>query len=189
VEQTLEEKQLDAQMKLEDKAKRDIERNKVMELEVGDHVRVLLSALYSSVRKQIKQDNQKLIVVKYSPEIYVIKKVIKPRGEKKDFEKHKYILSDLDGNELLTELKVNNPNKERKARRLFATELQKVDKDSEDIISTEIANKLNNMAGSVVRNEIVEERPKTVRKSKSSVENVTEKRPVRVRKSRDILDL
>jgi transposase InsO family protein len=61
---------------IKEKAKKQIERTKIDELNVGDHVRVKMSALYSELRKAIKQGNKKHINVTYTPEIYRVFKVI-----------------------------------------------------------------------------------------------------------------
>jgi hypothetical protein len=52
-------------------------------LEVGQKVRVMMSALYSDTRRIVKQGKEKLLVVKYSPDIYTIVKVVKPRKTRK----------------------------------------------------------------------------------------------------------
>ena len=57
-------------------AKRQLERTHIEELNIGDHVRVKMSALYSELRKAIKQGNKKLINVSFTPEIYRVFKVI-----------------------------------------------------------------------------------------------------------------
>jgi hypothetical protein len=58
--------------KLEDKAKRDVQKYKEDVFRKGDHVRVLNSSLYANVRKLVKEGKTKLLPVKYNPEIYVI---------------------------------------------------------------------------------------------------------------------
>ena len=63
------------------KARRDVANNTTKELSVGDFVRVKLSQLYSQVRKMVKQGDKKYIVVKYSPDIYIIDKVLKEDHE------------------------------------------------------------------------------------------------------------
>ena len=45
-------------------------------LREGDHVRVRLANFQSGVRQQIKMGNRKQIVIRFSPEIYVVKGVI-----------------------------------------------------------------------------------------------------------------
>ena len=85
------------------KAKRNVLKNKTQEFTVGDYVRVKLSQLYSQIRQMVKQGDKKYIVVKYSPEIYEIDKVLKPDNE--GYEKLRYTLKDLDGNILSTQQK------------------------------------------------------------------------------------
>jgi hypothetical protein len=48
---------------IRERAKKQLEKNKIVELNVGDWVRVKMSALYSELRKAIKQGNKKLINV------------------------------------------------------------------------------------------------------------------------------
>ena len=115
-------------------------QHKTQEFNIGDKVRVSTSSLYSKLRQIIKQDNKKIIVVKYSPEIYIIDKVMK---SKKEFQKTRYTLKDENGNVLLVELKLNNPNRVRGKQIFYSNELQKVDDDNESIISKSIGEKLN----------------------------------------------
>jgi len=116
-----------------------IKNNKTEEFKVGDHVRVKMGTLYSSIRKMIKSDNKKLIVVNYSPTIYKIKSILKKDIKDKtvgktllSFEKSRYTLSDLSGNTVSTEQKMNNPNKERRAKRFFASDFQLVPNPDEE---------------------------------------------------------
>ena len=74
----------------------------------------------------IKAGNSKLVVVKYSPEIFRIRTKKEPTGERKDFQT-RYKLSHSDGSPLRTELKLNNPNRVRGAKFFYGTELQRVD--------------------------------------------------------------
>ena len=75
----------------------------------------------------VKQGDKKYIVVKYSPEIYEIDRILKPDHE--GYEKLRYTLKDLDGNILLTQQKMNNPNKPREQKRFFASDFLKVNKE------------------------------------------------------------
>ena len=102
-------------------------KNKTQEFSVGDYVRVKLSQLYSQIRQMVKQGDKKYIVVKYSPEIYEIDRVLKPDHE--GYEKLRYTLKDLDGNILLTQQKMNNPNKPREQKRFFASDFLNVNKE------------------------------------------------------------
>jgi len=126
--------------KISEKAKRNVLKNKTQEFTVGDFVRVKLSQLYSKIRKMIKQGDKKYIVVKYSPEIYEIDKVLKP--DHAGYEKLRYTLKDLDGNILLTQQKMNNPNKARVQKRFFASDFLKVEKKDipNDVVKNEDKN-------------------------------------------------
>ena len=108
------------------KAKENVGKNKTREFNAGDYVRVKLSQLYSQVRKMVKDGDKKYIVVKYSPEIYQIDKVLKPDNE--GYEKLRYTLKNLDDTPLLTQQKMNNPDKPREQKRFFASDFMKVEK-------------------------------------------------------------
>ena len=97
---------------------------------IGDSVRVLMSSLHSEVRKLIKAGRGKYVVVKYSPEIYYIREKLTPKPKLKDFQNPRYTLQDINGNKLLTDIKLNNPNVSRDSKIFFSSELQKVDKDN-----------------------------------------------------------
>ena len=83
----------------------------------------------------------------WSPNIYTIKKrERKPRTVDKDFYKPSYTLLDSDGNIVLSQIKLNNPNRERGPKKFFATELQKVDENKiEKVITQNDALKINNL--------------------------------------------
>ena len=72
-------------------------------------------------------------------------KVLSPKPKLKDFQNTRYTLQDVDGNKLLTEIKLNNPNAPRDSKIFFGSELQKVDieKTGKPILSTGQADKLN----------------------------------------------
>ena len=55
---------------------REIKKSTVEKFEVGDLVRVKMGALFSKIRKLIKSDNKKLIVVNYSPDVYTISSIL-----------------------------------------------------------------------------------------------------------------
>lgn len=97
-------------------------------LEVGDYVRVKMSALYSGVRQLVKEGNEKLVIVKYTPDIYRVVKVVKPRKT----QKLEYYIANEDG--------------ERPNRSFFLSDLQKVDANANDNLkmTTERALDLNN---------------------------------------------
>ena len=64
-------------------------------LEVGDFVRVKMSAIQTGLRQKEKAGNKKLIVVKFSPDVYRIKEVIFPKQGRIGLPK--YIIEDRDG--------------------------------------------------------------------------------------------
>ncbi len=105
-------------------AKMKMKLNQVETFESGEKVRVLLSSLFPKIRKLIKSNLQKLIPVKYSPNVYTIEKIKKPIGEKKDLMKPRYTLS-YQGN-LITS--------NGKTQTFYGSELQRVDKISPDEI-------------------------------------------------------
>jgi hypothetical protein len=90
-----------------------------------------MSALYSELRKEIKAGNKKLINVNYTPEIYKIFKVIDETHP--SYERKRYTLKKLDGTPLYTESKVNEMRKTHRYRRLFASDLLKVDKETDNV--------------------------------------------------------
>jgi hypothetical protein len=96
-------------------------------LEVGDYVRVKMSALYSGVRQIVKAGNEKLLVVKYTPDIYRVVKVVKPRKTQK------------------LEYYITNAYGERPNRSFFLSDLQKVEPNANEGINltTERAMNLN----------------------------------------------
>jgi len=73
-----------------EKARRQIASYKVMDAyKVGDRVRVKMSALFSNVRRLIKEKASKQIVVHFSPVIFRVNKVYRPVGT---LERKKYKL-------------------------------------------------------------------------------------------------
>jgi len=178
--------------------KKEVAKNKSEILRAGDKVRVLMSSLYSEVRAIIKSGRKKLIPVMWSPNIYTIKKrERKPRDVDKDFYKPSYTLLDSDGNLVLSQIKLNNPNKERGPKRFFATELQKIDEDKiEKVITQNDALKINNLGltelndeekkGLEIKKEIYK---KTAQEKKQTQEPIIREASTRERKKREILDL
>ena len=65
--------------KLVAKAKKRLTEAKHTELKVGDTVRVSNAKLYSEVRKALKEGGQKYVPVKFSPQIYMVATVIRPK--------------------------------------------------------------------------------------------------------------
>jgi len=183
---------------IREKARKDVLKNTTQEFELGDYVRVKLSQLYSQIRKMVKDGDKKYIVVKYSPEIYVIDHILKPDHE--GYEKLRYTLKTLDGQPLLTQQKMNNPNKPRRQKRFFASDFIKVDKEDlpdnityenneykpKDGFDIHKALKLN-----VVSDAETEAKkpkpPKKVRIKKEPVPVVQNERPTRTRKPNSML--
>ena len=126
---------------VKDKAVKDLERNQSEEFESGETVRVLLSSLYSKVRAIEKAGNKKLLPVKYSPELFTVEKRIRPH----QLRKARYTLLDSNGRQVLQELADKSESFKREPKLFFGTELQKVNKDSENIITTNQAIKLNRL--------------------------------------------
>ena len=87
----------------------------------------------------IKSDNKKLIVVNYSPNVYTISTILnKDLKDTRDhlrrtvqYENLRYTLK-LNGVEVQTERKLNNPDRERKSKQFFASDLIKVDKETKN---------------------------------------------------------
>jgi N-glycosylase/DNA lyase len=63
--------------------------------QVGNIVRVKMSSIFTNVRKLVKDNKTKQIVVTYTPELFVVNRVIIPRN--KLLERKKYILENGDG--------------------------------------------------------------------------------------------
>ena len=62
-----------------------IKRFQKQSLQVGDKVRVKLANFQSAVRKELKAKNSKQIIVRFSPQIYTIEKVIPVKPDKVGF--------------------------------------------------------------------------------------------------------
>ena len=138
------EKLIKVKFRLEEKAKKMLDKETEL-FQVGDSVRVLMSSLHSDVRKMVKANRGKYIVVRYSPQIYYVKEILKPNAKLRDFQNTRYTLQDDNGNKLLTEIKLNNPNAPRDSKIFFGSELQRIDlqKVGKSILSTGEADKLN----------------------------------------------
>ena len=114
----------------------EIKKNTAEKFNVGDLVRVKMGALFSKIRKLIKSNKKKLIVINYSPDIYEVSSTLeKDVKDEKDYrrrtiqyENPRYTLK-LNGIEVETEQKMNYPDKERRSERFFASDLQKVNKE------------------------------------------------------------
>ena len=169
---------INARNNIREKAKKQLERNKVEELNKGDYVRVKMSALYSELRKEVKAGNKKNINVSYTPEIYKIFKVIDETHP--SYERKRYTLKKLDGTPLYTESKINEMRHSHRYRRLFASDLMKVDKKTNNIAyDNERANQLNQLEKLVV-----EPKPKVIREKKQPEEIIEEEeQPQETRRS------
>ena len=118
---------------------REIKKSTAEKFQVGDLVRVKMGALFSKIRKLIKSDNKKLIVVNHSPDVYTISSILnKDLKDTRDYlrrnveyENLRYTLK-LNGVEVQTERKMNNPDRIRKSKRFFASDLIKVDKETKN---------------------------------------------------------
>jgi hypothetical protein len=192
------EKSKDVKERIKNYVKREVAKNKSEILKKGDKVRVLMSSLYSQVRAIIKSGRKKLIPVTWSPNIYTIKKrERKPRGVDTDFYKQSYTLLDIDGQVVLSQLKLNNPNKVRVPKRFFATELQKVDESNvEKVISQNEAIQINNLGLTELNEEELKgiEMKKqiykaTAKEKKQNEQPIIREPSTRERKKREILDL
>jgi hypothetical protein len=118
-----------------------------------------MSSLYSELRKQVKAGKKKLINVSYSPEIYKIFKVLKE--DHPGYERKRYTLRHLDNSPLYTESKMNEMTHAHTYRRLFASDLIKVDKETENVsFDNHQANVLNQIET------IVKEKPTVVKPKK-----------------------
>lgn len=117
--------------KQELRAREAVKRNKAKEFQVGDIVRVSIAATTSAARKEIKSlKTTKNIVVKFSPELYRIKSIVKPDNDnyERGLQKLQYTLETLQGRPLHTERRLNDPaNRQRRPARFFANELLAVD--------------------------------------------------------------
>ena len=105
-------------------------------LNVGDFVRVKLSAIQTGLRQKEKAGNKKLIVVKFSPDVYRIKEVKFPKQGRIGLPK--YVIEDKDGRFVTKE--------NREYAKLFnRNDLLKVGENQRDIISQKNANTLNRL--------------------------------------------
>jgi hypothetical protein len=103
--------------------------------QVGDKVRVKMSSIFSGVRRLVKQNLTKQIVITYSPEIFRVKQVIIPR--RRTLARKRYVVENSRG------LPIYKPN--GGVKHFFASELQLVadNEENEPEISMERALKLN----------------------------------------------
>lgn len=171
-----EEMRIQARENIKKKAREQIERTEIEEMNVGDHVRIKMSSIYSEIRKQVKAGNKKLINIGYTPEIYRIFKVLKE--DHPTYERKRYTLKKLDGSPLLTERKINEMTHSHRYKRLFASDLLKIDKNSENVnYDNNRGNQLNQ-----IEKLVSEPKPKET-KEKKKPEAIQEQPPQEIRKS------
>lgn len=147
---TINNKAVNVENKIKAKAERMLQNT--TELNIGDYVRVNLSALQSSIRKMIKDGQKKDIIVKWSPEIYIIDNKLN-KDNAHQYENYRYTLRLLDGTKLTTEINNNRPNVVRRPKRFFASDLLKVNGAiiQNNTITIRDANKLNAQNQQVIR--------------------------------------
>ncbi len=131
--------QYEVQNKIKALAKAQLEHIQ-RDFQIGDKVRIKLSTVQSHLRQMVKTGEKKYIVVSFSPDIYTVKSILKP--DHVGCENKRYTLMDHTGQPLLTQLKHNNPNAVRKAKRFFGSDMILADNSSQTV-SMKIANKLN----------------------------------------------
>ena len=113
-------------------AKGNLDKTIVEQFNNGYMVRVLMSSLYSKIRAKLKQGKGKLIISKYSPDIYKVVEAPEPVGEHKEFMKPRYMLLDMDDKFIRTELKLNDLNDKRSAKLFFGSELLRIGENNND---------------------------------------------------------
>jgi transposase InsO family protein len=126
-EDDIPEEQREAIEKYEERARKAVAKNKVKELEVGQLVRVKITAVSTAARKEVKTyKTTKNIVVKWTPELYRVASIIKPDGGDidKGLQKLQYTVKDMEGRFLHTERRQTDAQGlERRSARFFASEL------------------------------------------------------------------
>lgn len=102
-----------ARAELVKKGKQKLEQFKEEDnLQVGQLVRVKMSSIFANIRKLVKDKNTKQIVVQYTPELFVVSRVIIPRTGV--LERKRYMLENDDGVVL---------SKKGKSQMFYASEL------------------------------------------------------------------
>ena len=166
---------IQARNNIKEKAKKQIEQTQITDLKKGDFVRVKMSSLYSELRKLVKQGKKKLINVSYSPEIYKIFKVLKE--DHPGYERKRYTLRTLDNTPLYTESKMNEMTHAHTYRRLFASDLLKVDKDTKNVnLNNNEANVLNQIEEIVIEPKPIVTKPKKIKNPNTEPTLVVEPR-------------
>jgi hypothetical protein len=101
--------------------------------QVGEYVRLKMSSIFNNVRKLIKDNMTKQIVVTYSPVVYQIKTVIVPRRGL--LERKRYVLEKANGDVVRSA--------KGKQKDFYASELERADSQTPSHITMEQALKLN----------------------------------------------
>ena len=125
----------------------------------------------------IKNDQKKLIVVNYSPDVYTISKILKKDlvdtrdhlRRKVEFENLRYTIK-LNGVEVQTQQKMNNPDKRRESKRFFGSDFIKIDKNAKNTFleqfSIQDAMKLNKEENALLPREEERDEVKKMEKKK-----------------------
>lgn len=108
---------------LETRAEKLISKFEETEFEKGDVVRVLMSVVFSDVRKLIKQGLSKQLVIWYVPRLFKIRSVIKKARD--HLERSEYTLRDIQTGAILAHPKSHKP------KRVYASQL--IETDATDI--------------------------------------------------------
>ena len=122
-----------ARVNIVKKALKTIKKYKQIDnYEVGQKVRVKMSAIFNNIRKLLKEKNSKQIVVTYTPEVFTINKVIKKNGV---LERNKYLIENSEGS-IVTK-------SDGKLKYFYASDLLAYNGDGGEPISMKQALKLN----------------------------------------------
>ena len=154
-------------------AKRNLDRTIVEQFNNGDMVRVLMSSLYSKIRAKLKEGKGKLLISKYSPDVYKVVEAPEPKGEHKEFMKPRYMLLDKDDKFIRTELKLNDPNDKRSAKLFFGSELLRIGENNNDNM---INKEFNNDDAFLINNGNFEEFKKNTKTKNKSKTNIKTKK-------------
>jgi transposase InsO family protein len=121
----------------EEQAKKKVARNKAQLLAVGDVVRVSLAAVSTKVREELKAlKTGKDVIVKWSPELYRIRSIIRPPFGRYEMGNPQYTLETMANppQPLRVEFDANNANNRSQGiGRFYPNELQLVAKANEPL--------------------------------------------------------
>jgi len=106
------------------KVRADIKRFKDTELNVGDFVRVKMSAISTNVRREVKQGNTKHIVIRWSPIVFEITKKIVSRQP--TLERSRYIVKDAEQHRVLFKRNRKASRNTTYPARLYSSDLLQV---------------------------------------------------------------